>query len=296
MMQSVLEESIAILQTILPRMFIGMVLAGVLFSTPQFRKVTALFEQLARIAKLKSGVPVAAFFADRYAALSILAEMKRRDAVSDREVMVCVIMGMFPMGIRSTLLVMGPLALSSLGVKYGLAYILIDLTSKFLVSLTGALAGRAYLEEGQVEVEFRTPVRESVIQSVRQFLRVSAVLIPSIFVVLLVVDAGMNMLPLNTAQLAILSAGAGSTIAGIGVAGSLVAKGVLSGETALMHLIVAQILHRVVEGLRSSMPVNVSMFGASLGSRLTAVTFIAGEFSCLISLGILLISVSLSVL
>ncbi|AKG91363.1 Uncharacterized protein conserved in archaea [Geoglobus ahangari] len=296
MIQATLEEGAAILQTILPRMFIGMVLAGALFSMPEFRKVTALFERLARVANLKSGVPVAAFFADRYAALSILAEMRRRGAVSDREVMVCAVMGMFPMGIRSTLLVMGPLALSSLGAKYGLAYILLDLTSKLLVSLTGALAGRMYLEGGQVEVEFRMPVRESVVQSVRQFLRVAAVLIPSVFAVLLVVDAGMNRLPLNTAQLAILSAGAGSTIAGIGVAGSLVAKGVVSGETALLHLIVAQMLHRVVEGLRSSMPVNVSMFGASLGSRLTAVTFIAGEVACLISLGILLISTSLSVL
>ncbi|WP_456478293.1 hypothetical protein [Geoglobus ahangari] len=296
MIQATLEEGAAILQTILPRMFIGMVLAGALFSMPEFRKVTALFERLARVANLKSGVPVAAFFADRYAALSILAEMRRRGAVSDREVMVCAVMGMFPMGIRSSLLVMGPLALSSLGAKYGLAYILLDLTSKLLVSLTGALAGRMYLEGGQVEVEFRMPVRESVIQSVRQFLRVAAVLIPSVFAVLLVVDAGMDRLPLNTAQLAILSAGAGSTIAGIGVAGSLVAKGVVSGETALLHLIVAQMLHRVVEGLRSSMPVNVSMFGASLGSRLTAVTFIAGEVACLVSLGILLISTSLSVL
>ena len=296
MIQATLEESVAILQTILPRMFIGMVLAGVLFSIPEFGKVATLFERFARVANLKSGVPIAAFFADRYAALSILAEMRRREIVSNREVMVCTVMGMFPMAIRSSLLVMGPLTLSSLGTKYGLAYILLDLISKLLVSLTGAIAGRIYLKGGRVEVKLRMSVRESVTQSVRQFLRVTAVLIPSVFAVLLVVDAGMNRLPLNTGQLAILSAGAGSTIAGIGVAGSLVTKGVVSGETALFHLIVAQMLHRIVEGLRSSMPVNVSMFGSSFGSKLTLITFITGEVACIISLAILLLAVKFSVL
>ncbi len=294
MVQETISEGMAILELILPRMFAGMVLAGVLFSTPKFRRIVKSFERLAKTANLKSGVPVAAFFADRYAALSILSEMRRRGVISDREVIVCTIVGTFPMSVRSALLVMGPLALSSLGLRYGLTYILLEMGSKLLVTLIGVLAGRRYLKGGVVSIKFQTSVKGSVAQSIRQFVRVAAILIPSVFAVLLLVDAGLNRVPLDTSQLAIVSAGAGSTVAGIGVAGSLMAKGLVSGKDALLNLIIAQMLHRVVEGLRSSMPANISMFGPYLGSRLTAVTFLAGELGCLISLAMLLLLAALS--
>ncbi|WP_456370299.1 hypothetical protein [Geoglobus sp.] len=294
MVQGVISEGMAILELVLPRMFAGMVLAGVLFSTPKFRKIAKSFERLAKTANLKSGVPVAAFFADRYAALSILSEMRRRGVISDREVIVCTIVGTFPMSVRSVLLVMGPLALSSLGLRYGLTYILLELGSKLLVTLIGVLAGRRYLEGGVVSIKFQTSVKGSVAQSIRQFVRVAAILISSVFAVLLLVDAGLNRVPLATSQLAIVSAGAGSTVAGIGVAGSLMAKGLVSGKDALLNLIIAQMLHRVVEGLRSSMPANISMFGPYLGSRLTVITFLAGELGCLISLAMLLLLAALS--
>ncbi len=146
------------------------------------------------------------------------------------------------------------------------------------------MMGRTWLDGGSVAVSFRTDLRESVTQSLRQFARVVLILAPSIFIVTLIANAGMNGIPLGTAQLSIVSAGAISTVAGIGVAGTLISNGKMQGGEAVFYLLIAQMLHRVVESIRHSMPVNLSLFGTSLGIRLTIALFISGELSCVLSL------------
>ena len=284
MILEAITETAHLLRIVLPRMFAGMLIAAIIYSLPAFRRVISRMDSIARFANLKTGVPIAAFFADRYSALSILSEVRKREIIGENEVIITSIIGMFPMSIRSTLLVMGPLALSALGMKYGLVYLSLDLGSKLAISLLGVMMGRTWLDGGSVAVSFRTDLRESVTQSLRQFARVVLILAPSIFIVTLIANAGMKGIPLGTAQLSIVSAGAISTVAGIGVAGTLISNGKMRGGEAVFYLIIAQMLHRVVESIRHSMPVNLSLFGTSLGIRLTIALFIAGELSCVLSL------------
>ena len=107
-------ETIELLRLILPMMLVGMITASFLYSLPQFRRVSDRITALTSFANLKSGVAVAAFFAHKVTALSILADMHKKKLIDDREVIIASIIGMLPMGIRATILLLTPVAISAM--------------------------------------------------------------------------------------------------------------------------------------------------------------------------------------
>lgn len=132
-------ETITLLQLIAPKMLIGMLVASVLFSLPQFEKVTKRTITLASSANLKSGVAIAAFFANKVVAMSILADMYKRGLINSREVMIASVIGMFPLGIRAVTLILAPVAVSALGLKLGLILCSLELMSRFFRGIDRSL-------------------------------------------------------------------------------------------------------------------------------------------------------------
>ncbi len=220
--RGVLEEAAAetasLIQLIIPAMLTGMLTASIIFSSPQFRRLNDKIIVLSSFANLKSGIAIAAFFAHKVSGLSILADMYRRRLVDEIEVVIASVIGLFPIGIRSVVLLIAPVAISALGVKLGAIYSILDLASRFLVALAGIICGRRLLSGGTIEYENDLSVRNSVITTLIQFLRVSAVLIPTIFIVTLLLKLGFQSATFgDPAFLMIVVTGAGSTVAGLGL-------------------------------------------------------------------------------
>ncbi|MCD6494378.1 MAG: hypothetical protein J7K36_11425, partial [Archaeoglobaceae archaeon] len=258
-----------------------------------FKRVNDKILKLTSFANLKSGVAVAAFFAHKVTALSILADMYKKRLIDDKEVIIASIIGMFPMGIRIVILLLAPVAISALGLKLGTIYVFLEILSRFLVALIGVYLGRKYLTGGVINYTADVSLKNSIFDTFKQFFRVLLVLIPSIFVAILLLDLGFNSLVshfnLKASQLIILVTGTSSTIAGLGVTGSLLAKNEVDGRIALILLMIASAFHRIVESLRFSMPINVSLFG-SFGIRLTMILLLMNELALLFGvIGLLII-------
>ena len=285
--EKTIEETIEILKLILPMMFAGMVIASFLYSLPQFRKLGDKVTALASFANLKSGVAVAAFFAHKVTALTILAEMYKKRLIDGKEVVIASIIGLLPMSFRAVILLTGPIAISALGLKLGVIYVSLELLSRFFVALIGVYLGKKYLTGGKIEFGTQISLKSGLIDALKQFCRVLLVLVPSVFAVLLLLNLGfsstLSRLELDASQLVVIATGTSSTIAGMGVAGSLLAKGEIGERGVMISLVVASALHRVVESIRNSMPINVSLFG-SFGVRLTAILFLMSELASLFAI------------
>ena len=273
-------ETIRLLKTIIPPMLVGMLISRLIYSLPQFRKISEKI--LSRFMNLKSGVAILAFFAHKVVALSILSEMYRKGEIDRNEVIIASIIGLFPMSVRTAMFLFAPLAIPALGFKLGSIFVLLDVTSKFIISLIGVYLGRRYLTGFYDSVAEVTPLKDSIYDALKQFLRVLLVLIPSIFLTTLIIDS-FNFISSNASEIAIIVSGTGSSVAGIGVASSLIARNEISGKSALFSLIIAQAFHRIVESLRFSLPLNLSLFG-QFGVRLTALILLANELAILFSL------------
>ena len=78
-------------------------------------------------------------------------------------------------------------------------------------------------------------------------------------------------------------------IAGIGVAGSLLAKGIVDHSSVLVSLFIASMFLGIVECLRRTLAMNVSFFGTKLGVKLTMINFAVREVACVVALIILTI-------
>ncbi len=284
MLQKAFAETLVLLKMIAPKMFVGMLAASFLFSLPQFKRATDKISVLTSFANLKSGVAVLAFFANKVIALSILADMYRRKLIDRREVMIASVIGMFPLSVRAVISVLAPVAISSLGLKLGMIYCSLELTSRFIVALMGVYFGKMQLSGGYIDYAVETSLRKNVLNTIKHFLRIILILTVTIFVVSLLLNAKFFGLDAKTPQLAIILSGASSAIAGFGTAGLLLARNEIDERTAMTSLMIAMVFHRIVENLRLSLPVNVSLFGSSLGIKLTAVLLLASEVVCALNI------------
>lgn len=291
-LEKTVAESLTLLKIIVPSMLAGMIIASSIYSLPQFRRVSDKISALASFANLRSGIAVTAFFAHKVTALSILADMHRKELIEGKEVIIASIVGMFPMSFRIVLLMLTPLSISVLGLKLGVIYTSLELLSRFLVALIGVYLGRKYLSGGSISYSNENSIENCMLETFRQFFRVLLVLVPTIFIVTLFLNSVNSLtsaLNVYTPQLAIIITGTGSSIAGIGVAGSLLVRGEIDERIALISLMVASAFHRIIESLRNSMPVSISLFGFSFGVKLTVVLLLMSELACFLAISALLI-------
>ncbi len=296
-------ETLELLRMVVPIMFVGLLASNIVFSLPQVRRFIEPIDRLTEFANLRCGAVVLAFFAHPIAGLSMLSDLYRRGVLEENEVTVVFLISLIPRNIRIVLMFLAPIAFSALGFLLGSIYTFLELVTRLSVILLGITLLRGIVRDGcTVNSDHLedTTIWESVVRSMRLFIRTLAVFVPSVFAVMLLLDMGllnvlgdvcrplMNSFGIPASGLVIIAAGTTSMIAGIGVAGSLLAKNVIDGFSALVSIFVASLFHGVVECFRRSLPLNMSFFGR-LGVKLTLINLAVREISCLTALLMLLL-------
>ncbi len=303
-------ETLKLLRMVVPIMFFGLLFSNIVFSHPKVRKFVEPIDRITEFANVRCGTVVLAFFAHPIAGLSVLSDLYRKGTLKEREVTVIYIISLIPRNIRIVLMFLAPIALSALGPVLGAIYSALELLTRLTVIVIGMMIAKRFVD-GSCSVESDHlndfSLKDSVVRSLRLFLRTIAVFVPSVFLVMLLLDAGflnvlngicrpiMDGFGIPTSGLMIIAAGTTSMVAGIGVAGSLLAKGAIDGFSALISIFVASMFHGFVECLRRSLAINVSFFG-KLGVRLAIVNLLVRELACLMALAILLALRTLSIL
>jgi len=273
-----LLETAKFLKLILPPLFFGLFISEAIYTSPRFTGFVNAISSLI-CTRLKSGVAIAAFLIHPVTAFSILSEMSRRGVIDDREVIIASMAGILPRTIRLTILYVAPVVIPALG-YWGLIYIAIMLFTRGIIAFAAVIAG-GNSEDAAVEVY--TP-RPSFRELSRRFVHIAVTLSVTIFLSMLIFNAGLleflesaRICALSPSAMLIVAMGVPSMLAGIAAAGSAYASGAISGLDAIIALYIASILHMIVEMPRNTIPVTASLFGKSLGLKVS-LTVAFGRF------------------
>ncbi len=289
-------ETLELLKMVLPIMFFGILLSNIAFSLPVVRRLVEPLDRLTSAVGIRCGKVIFAFLAHPIAGLSVLSDLYRRGNLGEEEVTLIYLLSLIPRNLRIVLIFLAPVAVSALGLWLGIAYVLLELASRLAVVFLAIAVFRRNFGSRVVDYdsEDEFDLKESVKNALKMFLKTVSVFVPSVFAVMLLLDLGLlNAINgacssfLSSSSIVVVAAGTASMIAGIGVAGSLLSKGMMDPITALTSLFLASTFHGFVEFLRRSVPLNVSFFGR-LGIRLALLNLLLRECACLLVLSILI--------
>jgi len=283
-------ETVAVLKIVLPVMFIGIMASNLLFSMPKLRRIGSAVD---RLLPFKCGSVLIAFLAHPIAGLSTLSELVRRGSLRERELEDLYVLSLIPRNIRVVAMYLAPIAISSFGLTLGLTYTAIELFSRTAPVLLYTTI-RGMNVNVRISENNAFSLRDCVSRSFTLFLRASVILIPSIFLVMLLLNLGLlrpvncllKYLGLPAPSLVVIAVGASSMIACIGVAGSMLERGIISPYWLLTSIFIASSVHAVVDFMRRSLTLNVSLFGAKRGLRLSLLSLTMRMASCAIAIAI----------
>lgn len=290
--QESLFETINLIKTVAPVMFVSLLISNLLFRLPQFKLVLKPIERLSRFANLKSGIAISSFIIHPILGISLLSQMYRNKIIDFREAVISVVVSTLPQSVRITILFLAPVSISILGFKLGLILVALEILSKLIVATMGIVVGKILLSydgfcrENEFDYEnFRFK------EILLVFIRTIAIMSVSAFMVSLILKLDviyerLNFLPKES--FLIVVSGIASTTAGISVADSLLAKDAIDWKSALFSILVSRFFHIFVESFRVSMPIYTSFFGFNTGFKLLLVQTFCRCLS--IALSILLLS------
>ncbi len=265
-----LLETARFMEIVFPPLFLGLFISGVIYSSPRFTGFVNAISSLMS-ARLKSGAAVAAFLIHPVTAFSMLSEMSRRGIIDDREVVVASIAGILPRTVRLAILYVAPVVIPALG-YWGLLYITIMLLTRGLIAFAAILASG---DSKDATVEVYSP-RPGFQELVKRFIHITITLSVTIFLTMLAFNAGLleflesiRINAISPSAMFIIATGIPSMLAGIAAAGSAYNSGAISGLDAITALYIASILHMMVEMPRNTIPVTASLFGKSLGLKVS---------------------------
>jgi hypothetical protein len=292
-----LITTVEISQVMIPPIVIGFFLANVIRRSPYFQYLTMPTAWLAAVSRLPAECSAALtlFLINSWAALALLSEVYRKRQITDRELIVAVLVGFIPKGLNSMLIFSLPMALSVLGPQTGGLYVCLDLFANLFVAGIGILAARRLLSaraptlereecpkqwDGWVAI-LKTGLRECLSSSIN----IIKVLVPTIFLaqvaieyvlVLPIVERYNNLvepLGFSSSSLIVLMASLVSQSAALVASGTLLREGSLSTVSCLLLLFMARFLHLGIGCFRIGIPTNISYFQGSLGLRITAMEY-----------------------
>ena len=293
---NIIFEALEIFKLVLPFMFFGLFLASLIRLSPYFKHIGLPMSRLASTSNLSAecSTVLTMFFVNNWATLAMLSDFYRKKLVSEKEVIVTMLVGFFPKGVHVTVFFMAPIAIPVLGLSVGGVYILMELLIYLGITAVGIGLGRLWLYP-QMPGEFEAGNREatawperlkiSLKESVAQFKKIVVVLIPTVIVVLLLLDLGMldpiteacapllESVGLPSSSMIVIAASLMSQMAAIGAVGTLLGSGLLSPLHCLILLFMAHFLHMGIGCIRLGLPMNISLFGRSLGLKTTLITY-----------------------
>ncbi len=296
-MGDILSESLEMFKLTLPNMLLGLFLANLIRHSPHFKRVIG--EPMSRLASI-SNLPsecsavLMMFFVNNWATLAMLSDFYRKKLVREREVIVTMLVGFFPKGVHVVFL-MTPIAISVLGVIGGL-YMFMELLIHIAITIIGIIIGRILLnpapvaeksEENvqEVQISWADRLKRSFKDSMALFKRTIIVFVPSVIVIQLLINLGLlnivteicgtffDVIGLPTSSMIVIAASFASQMAAIAAAGTLLKSGLLPPTHCLLLLFIAHFLHMGIGCIRLGLPMNISLFGRSLGLKATLITY-----------------------
>jgi len=281
-----LLDVLRVVKTVAPIMLTSLVISNLIVSLPQFRLVLKPIERLTRFANLKSGVAISSYLIHPMVGTSMLSQMYKNGMITFRETAIAIVISTLPRSIRIMILFLAPITISILGFELGLKILALDLISKVLIVSVGVLLGKRFLTDGEIG-QTRYECRGFRLRdSLKVFAKTMIVMSISTFLVSLLLSSnplsGIDFIPKE--QFLIIVSGFASTTAGISVAGSLLAKGVIDEKSVLTAIYISRFFHVFVEVLRMSLPVYTSFFGFKKGIKLLSIHMACRCSSMLIAL------------
>ncbi len=311
LMAEALPEVLKLWRSVLPSMLLGCFL-GYLFQDAAFlRRLGKVLRPLARLGHLPPGCTacLALSLADRVAAYTMLAGLRRAGVVGAREVLITFLASALPTGLYFTAFFIAPAVIPSLGWGAGSLYLAIYLGVNLCVAGVGLLLGRRLLpppgsagetpekEEKRPGRSFRERVVGATLKSIPAFLRLAAVFVPVTLGVAallhldtcsrLLGEAGafLRYLGLPPAVLIVVTTGVVSSVAAIGAVGPIFRAGLVTPAQAVAVLLFASLLHYLYDFWSSGLPTNIAIFGPRLGGKVSFVALIVRECATCLALG-----------
>ncbi|MFP3910288.1 MAG: hypothetical protein ACOC5L_01165 [Halobacteriota archaeon] len=311
-------EAVEIFELILPFLFLGFFIANLIKLSPYLKYIGKPMSYLNSASRLpaRCSPALTMFFLNNWSGLGILSDFKQNKLLNDKEVFVAVLVGQFPKGMRTIIFFMGPVTLSVLGVFLGGILLSLELSIYLGIAVIGMIAGRLILNpESDInpgvgnnpntfvfensDKGWKEKLKEALIQSLREFKRIVIVLVPTVLVILILLDLGfqefsievfksiLDIANLPSSSVTVLIASIASQMAAVSAVGTLIAKNIITPAQSLLLLFIARALHLGIGCFKTGLPINVALFGSSLGLKVTLAVY------SLVELGIFLIVILL---
>jgi hypothetical protein len=278
---------------------VGVVAANMVLESDALRKLSPLMRPLCRASNLprEGAISLFATFLDSTAGKSTLAGFYHDGKIGDRQTIVTLVMSTFPTVVGESLFrAHAPVALVLLGPVVGGIYVALNLLAAFLQSFGALIYARfrfprqLCIDDEQLVAEIaertwlerlKTALKKSAstLLKVVPFMVVAFLIVDQLFVfgfmeqisiifnpVLRVLDLPGEVITAFVAELAHFSAG-------YAIVASLLTKGVVTAEQAILTLLVGSLMTISVTYLKYSLPLYTSLFG-KLGVKFTVIMYL----------------------
>ena len=292
---------------ILPSMFLGLFIGNYLKQDNLTNRIKTMIKPFTSFARLSPScsLPIALCFLDRIIGFTILKELYKEEKIEEKELVVSTLIAKIVMSLYPLIFLLMPLLISTLGLKHGLQFFFFYTGLFLLTSLTGLFWGRLtfkslVLKKAAsiiVDIEDKTPpgllqkVKIALNNTIQPFKQMVIIFLFFSFLALWLVEIGvidsiiskfkflldfLRLAPSSTAILAI-STGTVSMLAAIASIGSAFQTGLVNFHQVVLTLLVASFLHNLYELWSHDLPINISIFGSKLGTKVSFINFFIHE-------------------
>lgn len=304
---NVVYEAVEILGLIIPFIFLGFFIANLVKQSPYLKHIGKPMSYLASASNLpaRCSPALTMFFVNSYTGRGALSDLKQDRSLSDKEVVVAMLVGQLPKGFHTAIFYMAPVAFSVLGLFLGGILLSLELLMCIAITIIGVITGKLFLNSVNsnfgVENNFSTldcsnkkwkkKLKEAMKKSFSQSKEIVMVVVPTVLAVLILLNLGLQeslveiskpllrITNLPSSSVMVLAASIPSQIAAISAAGTLISKNFITPLQSLLLLLIARALHLGIGCFKIGLPTNIALFGNSLGLKVTLAVYSLIELS-----------------
>ena len=229
------------------------------------------------------------------AGYSMLVDGLNKKIISDREVIATTLICSFPSILSHLFTFFIPVVIPILGLTTGVLYVCLVGLVAFLKTCFGILLARVWLKDtknvsGIASRPDKAPVvdkQQALNKSAKSTYKMLKRIVPTMFITLFLVSVAMelnlfdtfsailepitNILGLESAVALISATEIVNTYAGIILAGSLLAEGLITTKSVLIALLLGTVVSFSARFIKHSLPLHVALFGPKLGTKTVAI-------------------------
>jgi hypothetical protein len=317
---TILQQILNFFYHTLPYIFLGFFVANLIKSSPYLDLIGLPMSYIARAAHLpeKCSAIFTFYLLNSYSALGMLSENFKENTLREKEIIITVLIGYFPKTINSIVFFLAPVALSVFGIWVGGSILGVEFLICTGITVVGIIAGRILFDPdtGQEIVETKVPssvsdpalslpgkfrkwtgiLKHCLIDSLKGFYEIAIVLVPTGAIIIFLFNIGvqdsfayflhplLSALNLPASSIMVFVAAFMSQVAAIAATGTVASQEGLTLLQCLMIYVLSRSLHLGIGQIKSGFPLNVALFGKSLGFKISAIDFcmLQGATACMV--------------